>query len=77
MRLIAVTAVINVSASAGRVQLIYYYGEIGICPAVQRGTPLRGVGPHVGEWPRAGGASLFRPSPPAARLGALAKGGEA
>ena len=37
---IAVTVVINVSAGAGRVKLIYYCGEIGICLPVQRGTHL-------------------------------------
>ena len=43
--IVAVTVVINVSAGAGRVKLIYYCGEIGFCPPVQRATPLRGVGP--------------------------------
>ena len=61
---IAVTVVINVSAGAGRVKLIYYCGEIGICPPVQRATPLRGVGPsRRGVW----GASLFSPSPTSVR----------
>ena len=71
MRLIAVTAVINVSAAAGRVQLIHYCREIGICPPVQRGTPLRGVGPHFGGW----GAQAFpAPHPSKCGLQALARG---
>ena len=35
-----VDMVYAVYADTGNVKLIFYCGEIGICPAVQRGTPL-------------------------------------
>ena len=62
---------------SGSVKLIHYCGETGICPPVQRATPLRGVGPSEGWVPHVGGWGM-QASPAfhslARGLGALARG---
>ena len=63
---IAVTTAINIEGEGGEGErLVYYCGEIDLCPPSPRDHPSGGVIPY---WPVGGGGeALPHPDPPASR----------